>query len=391
MINLGQELLNYPPINLANLAESNREIPDNIKNSIILYNKALESLRTNSEDIAIIELKKAISISPDFYEAMNLLGICYSIINEDAKAIEVFQKVVEAEKNSVKALQYLNMLKSNNIPASYGTKIKKNDIAKKNGAKKVESAMPEDSINDRKSHADTSSGNVHSALNVKKNWKPGTIKFVIGFTAGALLISILNLSFGTGRNVNIPDSNPNDSSIQLNDELTSYKSKYSSLVKDYGELQKNLEAVNQNVDYYKFSLKLYEIEDMYLERDYETAADMLILMKTVDFKGAEKEKFNAMYEEIMPVAAKTVYDEGSVLVNSKQQYQEALKKLNKVQTYVDDFDRMDSVLYYTGKCYQQLNDSRSALAAFQRLSSEYPESSYIKWAKIRVKEITELP
>jgi len=73
LINLGQELLNYPPINLANLAESNREIPDNIKNSIILYNKALESLRTNSEDIAIIELKKAISISPDFYEAMNLL------------------------------------------------------------------------------------------------------------------------------------------------------------------------------------------------------------------------------------------------------------------------------------------------------------------------------
>jgi len=43
----------------------------------VLYNKALEDFRAKSEDIAIIELKKAISLNPDFHEAMNLLGIFY--------------------------------------------------------------------------------------------------------------------------------------------------------------------------------------------------------------------------------------------------------------------------------------------------------------------------
>jgi len=45
----------------------------------VLYNKALEDFRAKSEDIAIIELKKAISLNPDFHEAMNLLGIFYII------------------------------------------------------------------------------------------------------------------------------------------------------------------------------------------------------------------------------------------------------------------------------------------------------------------------
>jgi len=53
----------------------------------------LEDFRAKSEDIAIIELKKAISLNPDFHEAMNLLGIFYMYIGENDKAAEVFQKL----------------------------------------------------------------------------------------------------------------------------------------------------------------------------------------------------------------------------------------------------------------------------------------------------------
>jgi len=80
-------------IDLDKLSQANPNIPDNIKNSIVLYNKALEDFRAKSEDIAIIELKKAISLNPDFHEAMNLLGIFYMYIGENDKAAEVFQKL----------------------------------------------------------------------------------------------------------------------------------------------------------------------------------------------------------------------------------------------------------------------------------------------------------
>ena len=65
MINLKQELEGYAPINFKDVEKGAGDIPDNVKNSIVLYNKALESLKSGSEDIAIIELKKAISMHPD--------------------------------------------------------------------------------------------------------------------------------------------------------------------------------------------------------------------------------------------------------------------------------------------------------------------------------------
>jgi len=100
MIDFKNELQNYPMIDLDKLSQANPNIPDNIKNSIVLYNKALEDFRAKSEDIAIIELKKAISLNPDFHEAMNLLGIFYMYIGENDKAAEVFQKLWMRKKTA---------------------------------------------------------------------------------------------------------------------------------------------------------------------------------------------------------------------------------------------------------------------------------------------------
>ena len=82
LLNIRDELQFYPQINLTDLENNGTQIPDNIRNSVILYNKALENLRMGSEDIAIIELKKAISMNSTFYEAMNLLGLCQNANTE---------------------------------------------------------------------------------------------------------------------------------------------------------------------------------------------------------------------------------------------------------------------------------------------------------------------
>ena len=109
-MDLKVELKNFRPINLDEIIQENEKIPDNIRNSIFLYNKAIESLRSGSEDIAAIELKKAVSMNPNFNEALNLLGICYSYIGEVDKAGELFRKVIKAESNSVLAMSYMQKL-----------------------------------------------------------------------------------------------------------------------------------------------------------------------------------------------------------------------------------------------------------------------------------------
>jgi len=110
LINFATELKNYKPIDINNLKDSCSYLPQNVRKSIEYYNEALEKIKIGSEDIAIIELKKAISINPDFYEAVNLLGLCYCLINDYKMAAETFQMVVKAENNCLKALEYIEVL-----------------------------------------------------------------------------------------------------------------------------------------------------------------------------------------------------------------------------------------------------------------------------------------
>jgi lipoprotein NlpI len=104
------ELQQFRPINLEEIIKRDEKIPDSIRNSIVLYNKAIESLKSGSEDIAMIELKKAISLNPHFNEAINLLGVCYCYVGETEKAAEMFNKVIKAESNSVVAMKYMQKL-----------------------------------------------------------------------------------------------------------------------------------------------------------------------------------------------------------------------------------------------------------------------------------------
>ncbi|HHV99417.1 MAG TPA: tetratricopeptide repeat protein [Clostridiaceae bacterium] len=369
MINLKEELKNFQKIDIESLEAKGTNLSINARNSIVLYNKALDSLNMGSEDIAIIELKKAISLNPEFYEAVNLLGICYSYVNDKSKAVEMFNRVIEAEKNSVMAMKYLDMLNEGETAHPDARKLKK----------KEKSFKEKFRINKNKNLS-----NIDSKKEVIRN--------ALCFAAGALIVLVLCLIFmkGTGVSTKELEKIENEKNLlaQKNFEL---EEQYNKLNDDYNELQKNLEAANEYVDYYKIAIKLYEAESLFREGELEKAADMLLILKTVELEGDEKERFQTLYDKIMPQAAKKLFEEGTVLVNSSKKYSEALEKLNKIQMYTDNFEKMDAVLYYIGKCYQQMDDSRNALGTYQKLIEEYPNSSYVKWAKIRIDELTKLP
>lgn len=373
MINLKLEVQNYPPIDINDLAENGIDVPDNIRNSITLYNKALDNIKMDSEDIAIIELKKAISMNPTFHEAMNLLGVCYGYIKDYSKASEMFEKVIEAENNSIKALKYLGQINSNDSLYPGQENKRKN----KKPEKIKEKQHDENWVKD--------------IFNMSVISKSDIIRYAIGFACGALVIFLFSLPFYS-QNKLIDDIKKDDS---LKTSVSAVNSKIddsqlNKLKEDIKNLQDDLQAAKSDVDYYKNSLKLYEIERLAAAKNYETAADKLVLIKTIDFKGVEKEKFNALYGDVMPKAAWYVFNEGYRLMNARK-YQDALPKLNKVQIYGDNWAYMDLTLYYIGNCYKEMNDSRNAIAAFQKIKDNYPKSQYIQWADNKIKELTGVP
>jgi tetratricopeptide (TPR) repeat protein len=372
-MDLNAELQNFKAINLEDIAHGGEQVPDNIRNSIFLYNKAIESLKTGSEDIAVIELKKATSMNPRFYEAMNLLGICYSYLGENDKAAEMFDKVMKAESNSILAVNFIQRLGlSDSVQSQKSRPVKK------------PAEQPGEPLKRVRTVKETA-----PMFRVKKQTLINAAKIGAGFIAGVLLAAVIFFS--------LPDKEADpveppltDTSTVVNNDKALYEAKLAEWQDKYDLLQKDKDGAVQQADYYKAVIKLYDIDALVTARKYENAADMLLLMKTIEFKDAGKAKFDGLYATVMPQAARASYDQGYKLYNSRK-YQDSLKKLEKVQVYYPQFYRMDAALYYMGRCCQALQDSRSAVALFQKLMNEYPASTYARSAKVRINELTKIP
>ena len=110
MLNISEELSNFKTINVESLERKIGTIPDDMKNAIDLYNQALEDICGKNEDIAVIALKKAISIYPEFYEAMNLMGVCYDSMGDEENARTMFNRVIQMDDSSIRAARYLEQM-----------------------------------------------------------------------------------------------------------------------------------------------------------------------------------------------------------------------------------------------------------------------------------------
>jgi tetratricopeptide (TPR) repeat protein len=196
-MDLKRELQNFSYIDLKSVTENGEDLPENIKNSIVLYNKALDNLYSRSEDIAIIELKKAVSLNPEFYEAMNLLGVCYTFIQDHKNAAEMFEKVMKAQKSSNNTQSLLNTMETAKCYVS------------ENKAKELKTTR------EGKKAADTGTSYISGEtrdtyfLKLLKKVRGLTgrdaVKLFVGFAVGALLVLLLSLAFYP-RNTSAPVS-----------------------------------------------------------------------------------------------------------------------------------------------------------------------------------------
>ncbi len=378
MIDLQQELKNFSPIDLDSLVEENANLPDNVKDSVALYNSALENLRTGSEDIAVIELKKAVAINPDFYEAMNLLGLCYSFMKENEKASEMFERVIKAEPNSIRALKYLNALNQKDLDASTAKE-------KRRAAQKAKKVKPVAKPSILPSGTDLPSRTEEK----KKNPRFEIVKMVTAFVAGVIVTAIIAMPFFrsmSGELSELRQKEKERENIVPVETPNPYKEKYENLNKDYEKLQEQFALANKEIDYYKNVALLYSIDGLASSKKYEEAADLLVELKQVQFREPEKEKFDRLYEQVIPQALSIAYNEGNRLFNNGR-YQEAVDKLSKIPVYTDDWRNMDAALYLLGKSYAALNDRENARASFQAVIERYPDSQYATWSKGRMREL----
>ena len=101
MIDVIKEVSVFKPIDLTRIPEIYKPATEQMRNAFILYNKALHEVHLGREDVAKNYLRKAVTIFPDFYDAVMVLGILVFANGDRIGAVRIFNSVKNSEIRTV--------------------------------------------------------------------------------------------------------------------------------------------------------------------------------------------------------------------------------------------------------------------------------------------------
>ena len=83
---------------------------ERLNEAVVLYNRAVEFIRQNSDDLAVIQLKKALEFNPRFVDALNLLTLCYLQQKNRQQAAATMERVFAIDVRNPIAMRYYNII-----------------------------------------------------------------------------------------------------------------------------------------------------------------------------------------------------------------------------------------------------------------------------------------
>lgn len=350
---------------------------DAMNQAIKKYNIALDSAKQGSDDLAIIQLKKVISLNPHFIRALLFLALLYMKNNELERARRCLVKASKIDLTNTTTLRYMSEL---NLMVSGGE------------------AAPTPYWSEGDVLAEPMSKPI-SPISTYKEEKPNVwlfINLVLGVIIGVLVVFFLIVPT-VKQNV---EKEYIQNERDYNSDISALTAKLISAEKEVESLNTKLSQKQQELDaivipeydremYDSLLIALYRYIE-YKETDTltnEAVVEVAELLAMVDTKRMEKEEADKLCEmvrsEIYPIAAKTTYEQGIDAFDNGD-YTSSYQYLTKSYTYQPNDDY---TLYYLGKACVELKEYEQARGYYQKLLDEFPDSGLVKYAKKRLEDI----
>jgi tetratricopeptide (TPR) repeat protein len=359
VISTSQNAYENPARRYLDKIDNDTRTREKYNDSIRMYNQALVYLRQKSDDIAMIQLKKAVDNNPRFIDALNLLALCYLIQRDKEHAKALVERVIDMDCSNSTALHYYNEI----------TQISFRQALRQNDAKRLAS------LTGRKREPKERSAPPNGDLSVGARVAGGIFSFLAGIAAAAVIIYILV----------IPDI-----MLDKDEEIANLNAKLETLAQGHSTVERNYQAEIEALTAEKDQLvnDMTESQRRFQDENYAlriTAAEWLV--GNSHFMEAENilqpieaarlpvmylSSYNSMMEAIKPAAASTFKQWGDAAYN-QQNYNEAMDYLNRALPYTDDgTDAMAALLYSLGIVTNDMEDYERALSYFEKLAAEYP-------------------
>lgn len=350
---------------------------EDINQIIKKFNIALNYCHQDSLDLAVIQLKKVLSLNPGFIKAHLLLALLYlKAGNWDRAKVEA-KKVIKLDTGNTLARRYLKEADSMLLPGESGKLVsdiaasEKDDVIRYNSGNEM-------IIQPLKKSALTRTGSIWGIV----------LGIVLGIAASCFLILPQRIESITHNN--------KEKIAQISEESDAKSAKIgeneqqiATLTKQVEELQ-SVVAGYEGVDSTSESMNaLMKAVNVYLE-DSSNVEGIADTLKNVDLEvigDKVSPEFNTLYETLMskvgPQLATSYYNTGYDAYKAKK-YEEAIANLSKACQY--DENNVNA-FYNLANSYYQNGDIDKAKEKYNEVITKFPDTQSAKGAETKLAEI----
>lgn len=349
---------------------------ESINQTIKKYNQALLYCKQNNDDLAIIQLKKVLSLNSNLIKGYQLLSLIYIEQKSYAKADKILHKALKINNTDTLTLKYLEEV------SPY---IKKSE---KNVSQTNQNEIEQVKKDKNKVVYRTGNDTIIQPTKVKEHTGLSTVlNIMIGVVVGILVTWFLVVPAIKQS----AKSDEKNSLIEVNEQLADKESEINSLndelesIKNKNkDLEKNVSQKDKMSETYTNLIKAYTLKQ---NEDTEGAATALEAVNSKLLSDDAKTDYEALLSEVNDIVLEEYYTEAYGDYSSGS-YTNAAQVFTKIvdldETYQDG-----NALYYLGECYRYLENNEEAKKAYERVMELFPESTLYYRSKTYVDQINE--
>lgn len=362
--------------NYIDMLQSNAGRLDSINQTIKKYNQAYTYCTQDSRDLAVIQLKKVLSLNPKFIRAHQLLALLYMDSEEWDKAERELKKCMDIDRNNTRTLRYLKEV---------GQMVSSDEAVRQPAKRKKDETVRYQSDNEV----------IIQPLNVKEP-KGGGISSLINIGIGLLIgLGVMYFLVVPAKISNV-NNEAQKSIADIGEQLDNKNVTIQTLEAQVSALQSENDSLNQELEGYVGTDGTLNIIDdllvtarVYIETSdvQETGTRLAALSKNVSVDEESDDAFHRLYHTLIaavgPEYAAADYTEGYAALRNED-YDTAIERLSSV-VYFDENNQ--DAWYNLGMAYEGSGDDENAVATFTKLIELFPGTDRASRAE---REITKI-
>jgi len=345
--------------NLASLyvkeMEEHPSVFEQINETSKKFNLALSYAKQGSDDLAMIQIKKVLSLTPNFVRGHLLFALLHMRAQDNNAAKTDLKNALAIDQYNTTARRYLKELGED--PAAMATRISTDQMRPNNN--NLMNVRPVDHYEDPN----------------RETWKQ-FVYMIIGLAIGVVAMFILvipSVKAGVSVDYKALQKEYTQMENEKDSEITELKNKKKSLEEENEELTNSLsvyESTNGKDSMYDSMLKASKA---FYQNDYVECSKHLTKVKKSDLPSkTSKKMYDEMSEKAFESAGSELKSSGVSKYNNYK-YADSLEDLEESYQYKKDYD----TLYYIGMCKKQLGRTDEAKEDFYEIINESGDNALI--------------